>query len=145
MSIRAHAFCAWTPQFFFGTDGGSSRAGTMEDPLIATITVQNSKSVFRMQFNFEENSAVSVSNPSFMEFHGNFTVMVGDDFGDILSYTGQCTNVLGIFMFLRKLAVSQMLGQAPAVPVIRPWWKLLDFEGIERDSTAILRFTPLRT
>lgn len=26
----------------------------MEDPLIATITVQNSKSVFRMQFNFEE-------------------------------------------------------------------------------------------
>jgi hypothetical protein len=39
--------------------------------------------------------------------------------------------------------------------VIRPWWKLLDFEGIEWDSmafngiwwdsTATLRFTPLRT
>eukprot|EP00435_Cladocopium_sp_Y103_P072085 s118_g39.t1 len=62
------------------------RADAMEDPLIATITVQNSKSVFRMQFNFEENSAVSKTSCSFnfeWDFDWNFTriVMSYDEFG----------------------------------------------------------------
>ena len=65
----------------------------MEDPLIATITVQNSKSVFRMQFNFEENSAVSKAQKSPVERN-----LMGYD----RIYISHISDVLGIFIFLHE-------------------------------------------
>lgn len=45
----------------------------MEDPLIATITVQNSKSVFRMQFNFEECTVQTNMMDQFCSLLQNFS------------------------------------------------------------------------